>query len=405
MAVTIVMPKLGMAMSEGVVAEWVRPDGAEVAKDDVVAVVESEKITYEVRAPESGVLRHAATVQETLAVGRPIGYVAAVGETITTSPTGNGSAPHAEASGTVAVGAGVAARTEVVTATERPVLATPVAKRLAREHDVPLSEVTGTGPGGRIQEQDVLDYLARRAPGQEAAAQGPAVLRTIPFSGVRATIARNMTESLQTMAQVTITTEADVTALVELYERVKRTADISLTSAIVTTVASALRAHPGLNATLAGTGIQLLAEINIGVGVALERGLIVPVIREADRRSLVEIDRELKRLAEAARSGTLTPDEVAGGTFTITNLGMFGVDAFTPIINPPQVAILGIGRVVEKPAVYQGDIVKRSLMVLSLTFDHRIVDGAPAAAFLQTLREDLEQPTMAEAAEAPRAAP
>ncbi len=225
-----------------------------------------------------------------------------------------------------------------------------------------------------------------------APAVAPAPARAIPFIGMRQVIAERMTESLRTMAQVTLTTEVDVSELVKLREQVKTRFDLTYTDLIVKTVTAALREHPLLNSTLVGDEIQFLAEMHIGVAVALEDGLIVPVVRHADRLSLREIAQETRRLAEAARAGTLTVDEATGSTFTITNLGMYGVDISTPVINPPEVAILGVGRIIEKPAVFQGEIVKRSMMALSLTFDHRIVDGAPAAAFLKTLAGLLEKP-------------
>jgi pyruvate dehydrogenase E2 component (dihydrolipoamide acetyltransferase) len=380
MAVPVVMPKLGMAMTEGEVVKWLKDDGARVEKDEPVVQVMSKKITYEVKAPQEGVLRQAVAPRTKLPVGAVIGYILAPGEEMPGIPT----APVPQAA-EGAAGAAASAGGEV--------LATPMAKRLAREHGIDLREVRGTGPGGRIQESDVLAYLEqrRRAP---AAPEAPPAARVIPFAGMRRAIAERMTESLQTTAQVTITTEADVTGLVEFLDRLKGQLDISYTAVVVKAVAAALRRHPLLNSTLVGDEIRLLDEINIGVGVALEDGLIVPVVRNADRLTLGEIDRELKRLTAAARAGTLTVDEVTGSTFTISNLGMFGVDAFTPIINPPEAAILGVGRIVEKPAVYRGQLTIRSLMTLSLTFDHRIVDGAPAAAFLRTLAGMLAQPAL-----------
>jgi len=373
MAVQIVMPKLGMAMTEGEVVKWLKEDGAQVAKDEPVVQVMSKKITYEVKAPQAGVLRQAVPPKQKVPVGAVIGYITAPGEEVPVTPA----APAAAAGSTA----------------QAEVLATPMAKRLAREHGIDLREVRGTGPGGRIQESDVLAYLEQRRQAP-AAPEAPPAARVIPFTGMRRAIAERMTESLQTMAQVTITTEADVTGLVEFVDRLKTRADISYTAVLVKAVAAALKQHPILNSTLVGDEIRLLDEINIGVGVALDEGLIVPVIRNADRLSLAEIDRELKRLAAAARAGTLTVDEVTGSTFTISNLGMYGVDAFTPIINPPEVAILGVGRITEKPAVYRGQVAVRSLMTLSLTFDHRVVDGAPAAAFLQTLAGMLAQPAL-----------
>ncbi len=374
MAVQLVMPKLGMAMTEGEVVKWLKEDGTRVARDEPVVQVMSKKITYEVKAPGEGILRHAVGPKAKVPVGAVIGYILAPGEEVPVTPAAPAAAAAAAAQPPAA-----------------EVLATPMAKRLAREHGIDLREVRGTGPGGRIQEADVLAYLEQRQKAPAAPEALPAA-RVVPFTGMRRAIAERMTESLQTMAQVTLTTEADVTGLVEFVDRLKPKVDISYTAVLVKAVAAALRQHPILNSTLVGDEIRLLNEINIGVGVALEDGLIVPVIRNADRLKLAEIDRELKRLAAAARAGTLTVDEVTGGTFTISNLGMYGIDAFTPIINPPEAAILGVGRIIEKPAVYRGQVAVRSLMTLSLTFDHRIVDGAPAAAFLQTLAAMLAQP-------------
>ncbi len=261
--------------------------------------------------------------------------------------------------------------------------ASPLARRLAREHDIDLAQVKGTGPQGRVTREDVERAIqaAEAAPG-----------RGVPFAGMRRTIARRMTGSLQTMAQVTLCTEVDVTELVRLRERLRRDFDVTYTDLIVQTAARALEKHPRLNAYLDGDEICLCDRIHIGVAVALEEGLVVPVIRDANRKALREIARETKDLAQRAREGTLSMDEMTGSTFSVTNLGGYGIDGFTPIINPPEVAILGVGRIVEKPAAHRGAVVLRQMMVLSLTFDHRIVDGAPAAEFLHTLAEMLEMP-------------
>jgi pyruvate dehydrogenase E2 component (dihydrolipoamide acetyltransferase) len=268
------------------------------------------------------------------------------------------------------------------------ILASPMARRLAKEHGVDLAEVTGTGSGGRITEKDVLAFVEAR----EKAPPPAAPARAIPFIGMRQMIAERMTQSLQTMAQVTIHAEVDATELVRLREQLKEEFDLTYTDLLVKAVAKALKVHPILNAALVGDEIHLLGEIHIGVAVALEEGLLVPVVRDAARKTLQEIAQETRRLAQGAREGTLTVDEVTGSTFTVTNLGAYGVDGFTPIINPPEVAILGVGQIVDKPAIHDGQIVPRSIMVLSLTIDHRIVDGAPGAEFLRTVREILESP-------------
>lgn len=426
MATKVIMPKLGMAMTDGAVVKWIKSDGERVEKGERIAVVMSKKITYEVEAPASGILRHAAAVKEVKAVGAAIAYIAEPGEAIPelevvppapppevaappppeekpfvlASPAARRLARERGVDLTQVKGTGPEGRVteaDVLRFVEErekapPILASPMARKLAKEHGVDLAEVTGTGPGGRITEKDVLAFVEAR--------EAPPPLRTIPFIGMRQVIAERMTESLHTMAQVTITTEADATELVRLREQIKAEFEpstgsghsLTYTDLVVKAAAKALRDHPLLNATLVGEEIQLLEEIHIGVAVALEEGLIVPVVRDADKKTLQEIAQETRRLAQAAREGTLTVDEVTGGTFTVTNLGMYGVDISTPIINPPEAAILGVGRIVEKPAIHEGQIVKRSLMQLSLTFDHRIVDGAPAAEFLWTIKGLLESP-------------
>ncbi|HBY96334.1 MAG TPA: dihydrolipoamide acyltransferase [Chloroflexi bacterium] len=255
---------------------------------------------------------------------------------------------------------------------------------MAQEQGIDLGQIAGSGPGGRITADDVrrkVEVTSRPA------------LRGIPLAGVRATIAKRMQSSLQTMAQLTLTTEADVTDLVALRATLKEQHDVTYTDLVTKAAALALQAHPRLNARLEGEEIRLLPEVHIGVAVALEDGLIVPVVRNASRKSLREISQETARLVRNAREGNLRPDEVTGSTFTITNLGMYEIDAFTPIINPPEVAILGVGRIVEKLARASEGIVWRQIMTLSLTFDHRLIDGAPAAAFLQAIKRQLESPS------------
>lgn len=219
------------------------------------------------------------------------------------------------------------------------------------------------------------------------------------MSGVRAVIAERMSLSARTAAHVTLTTEVDATELVRLREQIKEETQktlgfsISYNDIMVAIVARALREHPNLNATLAGEEIRLLETINVGVAVDTERGLLVPVIKEADRKGIDQIAREFRDLVERGLAGTLLPDDLTGGTFTITNLGMYEIDAFTPIINPPECAILGVGRIVAKPVVLgTEEVVVRRMMYLSLSFDHRIVDGAPAARFLQRIKQLVERP-------------
>jgi pyruvate dehydrogenase E2 component (dihydrolipoamide acetyltransferase) len=222
--------------------------------------------------------------------------------------------------------------------------------------------------------------------------------QTVPLVGMRRTIAERMLRSQQTVAEVTITAEADVGEVVKLREQVSAEWEkqhgfkVSYTEVIVKAVARALREHPYLNSSLGDDGIRLHADVNVGVGVAVDDGLIVPVIRQADQKSLLEIAAAIRGLSDRARKGQLTRDDVGGGTFTISNMGMLGVESFTPIVNWPECAILGVGRVAERAVVRDGQIVARPTLWLSLTFDHRIVDGAPAARFLSRVRQLLESP-------------
>jgi len=286
------------------------------------------------------------------------------------------------------------------------VKASPLAKRLAREHQLELATICGTGPDGRIVERDILAALESPAATRSAltTASGLTPRETIPLSGMRRVIAERMHASLRDMAQLTLTTEADATALVELRSHLVPAAKVyghrppSYTDLILRIVARALRDHPLLNASLVDDQVVAWNEIHVGVAVALERGLLVPVIRDADRKPLQAISQELGDMAERARANRLTPDELQGGTFTVTNLGQQEIDAFTPIVNPPQCAILGIGRIAKKAAVYQDQLAVRSMVTLSLSFDHRVVDGAPAGAFLREVKRAIEAAQVEETA-------
>lgn len=440
MATAIIMPKLGVSMTEGIVAKWLKRDGETVEKDEPIATIVSKKVTYQMKAPASGILRVVAREKETRSVGTPIAFITAPGEAL---PEQYEIAPAPEPIMAAAPAAATTQSTRATSAAGKFVLASPAARRLAKEKGIDLATVAATGPdgmvteadvlkhvqgdasrsatadvlatsaarklaeerginlsqiqgsgaGGRITEADVLSFLERRAEvsqrEDEAATSGATV---IPLSPMRRAIADNMVASLQQMAQLTLTMEVDVTELVKLRSQLKAEFDLTYTDLIVKAAAKALRRHPNLNATLIGDEIHQLQAINIGIAVALDDGLIVPVVRNADILTLEEIAQEARRLAQRARDGSITVDEVTGGTFTITNLGTYGVDGFTPIINPPEVAILGVGRIAERVVIYNDQIARRSIMVLSLTIDHRIVDGAPGAAFLQTMKEILENP-------------
>jgi pyruvate dehydrogenase E2 component (dihydrolipoamide acetyltransferase) len=437
MATKIIMPKLGMAMSDGTVVKWLKEDGAEVKAGDPVVVIMSKKITYEVEAPAAGILRPVARPKDVRAIGQVIGFVTAPGEATpevpmeapppaetaakalapasTPTPAATpalpavgeakaGEVPSSPAARRLAKELGVdiskvrASGSRISEDDVRRfheeqgrIVASPLARRMADEEGLDLATIKGTGPGGRITEEDVLRLLDKR---EVPALALPA---RIPFAGMRQAIAEHMVHSLTTMAQVSMNTTADVTELKATREAFGARwggRKPSYTDFLVKAVTVALQEHPLLGARLEGDEIVMPTETNIGVAVALESGLIVPVVRNADRLSLMAIGDKVKDLAERARQNALAVEEVTGGTITITNLGMFGIDASTPIINPPEVAILGVGRIVQHLALVDGQVVARDVMTLSLTVDHRIVDGAPGAQFLQTLVRLLEHPAL-----------
>jgi pyruvate dehydrogenase E2 component (dihydrolipoamide acetyltransferase) len=395
MAVEVVMPKFGLTMNDGIIKRLLKQPGEAVAEGEPLFEVETEKVLNEVPSPVTGVLvAFLFNEEDTVDCGVVLAVIAEPGENVEelkqryrATATAQPAAPPRAA--IVKEAAGAAAPEGV----RRPI--TPIARKRAAELGVDLAMVTGTGPGGRVTREDVERATAAPSPQvakatmppQPAGAGSLVQASTLPLKGIRKTIAERMMQSLHGSAQLTITTEADVTAAADLRAQFAREWEFTYTDLMIHAVARALRRHPRLNSSLAEGAIMLAGEINVGVAVALEEGLIVPVIHGAERKTLKQIAAETKDLGRRAREGKLRVEEVEGGTFTLTNLGTYGVDAFTPIINYGQAAILGLGRIVERPAVYRGEIARRSMMTLSLTFDHRIVDGAPAAAFLQTVVE------------------
>jgi pyruvate dehydrogenase E2 component (dihydrolipoamide acetyltransferase) len=429
-----------MGMADGTIVRWLKHEGDAVTEGEPLVEVEAAKVTSEVGAEVSGVVARILVAEgETVPVRTPLCLIG----------TANEVRASAEALTEPVESAIVASKlVPVVASSELTVQVTPVARRMAKDHGIDLSQVRGSGSGGRIVTEDVqraideaalptlhatasatvqvipaarrlakdhgIDLGQVRGSGsggrisvedvqrvintaaQSATSVPPdslAAEQIIPLTGIRGTIARRMHQSLQTSAQVTLVTEVDVTALVQLRENLKQQFALTYTDLVIKVVALALKEHPRFNAWIEGEQIQLVQAIHIGVAVALDEGLIVPVVRNADRRSLREIVQETQRFAMRAREGTLSHDEVVGSTFSVTNLGMYGIDAFTPIINPPEIAILGVGRIGEKLVRIPRGAEWRQVMTLNLTFDHRVVDGAPAAAFLQSIGKHLEHPT------------
>jgi pyruvate dehydrogenase E2 component (dihydrolipoamide acetyltransferase) len=361
------LPQFGMGMQEGTITRWYKGEGDMVTAGEPVAEVEAEKTTEDLPAPGSGVLQQILV---------PEGATVAVNELLAVIL--NEDARRGE-------GAGMDAPTPAGRLPP-PVPVTPRARRLAKELGVALETVPGSGPGGRITEEDVTSAKAST----ETKKEGPTG-ETVAMTGMRATIAKRMQNSLQTSAQLTLTRTVDVTRLVNLRNGLPDPRP-SFTDLIVRAVALALMQHRRLNSVIEGEQIRLLPEIHIGVATALDEGLVVPVVRHADRKSAIEIAVESAKLIERVRRGQFSVGDVTGSTFTVSSLGGQGIDAFTPIINPPEAAILGVGRVVDHPARDGDSLVWRQAITLSLTIDHRIVDGAPAAAFLQTISELLQSP-------------
>ncbi len=381
----LTLPTLTQTMGSAKVVEWLRLEGQPVRKGEALLIVETDKAAVEVQSPVTGRLERVAA---------KVGDIVPVGDLLCVIHEEGQEPVRTQVQAQVPEERVREERKERAAAVDENVRVSPLARKLAREHGVDLSLVRGTGPGGRIVREDVLGALqVPSAPARPAAAASSA-----PMTGMRRAIAQQMALSARTAARVTLFMEVDMSAAVALREQAsprfqsQYQARLTYTHLIVGAVARALREHPQMNTRWKGEDFETVSEINIGVAVALPDGLVVPVLRQADGLSLLDIARAEARLAEKARSGALSADEFSGGTFTVTNLGMYGVDAFTPIINPPEAAILGVGRLAEKPVVRRGQVVPCWMIELCLSFDHRIVDGAPAAAFLARVRDLLEDP-------------
>jgi pyruvate dehydrogenase E2 component (dihydrolipoamide acetyltransferase) len=384
----VLMPKLGLTMTKGTIVRWFKNEGERVEKGEKLALFETEKVTTEITAPASGtLLKIVSPVKASVPVGQPVAYIGEAGESIPLP------AAQAQTQAVTAAPAQAAATYQPTTAAGADVRATPKAKRLAAEKGADLTKVKGTGPGGMITEDDVEKAILEA---KSKTQMGLKVKEIVPLSETRRVIGKRLNSSLQTMAQVTLVYEADASEMVKLREsrlpeiEAKAGVRLTYTDLLVKAVARGLREFPVMNSALEEDGIKLIDEVNIGVAVATERGLIVPVVRNADTTDLLGVVTAMKDMAARGREGKLTLKEVTSGTFTITNLGMTAVDSFTPIINPPQVGILGVGRIVKKPVVVNDNIEIRSRITFSLTFDHRVVDGFTAAEFLRKVVEILE---------------
>ena len=405
MSFELVMPRAGLTMVEGTIASWLAAEGQQVKKGEAIMEFENEKNTIEFNCTHEGILHITAPEGETVAVGAPIGIVAENQAEYDAICGAAAPAPAPAAAEQPAAPAPVSAPAApaAVEDTTR-VRATGLAKKMAKQHGVTLSAICGTGPNRRIIAQDVLDYLEaqKSAPAPAAAPAAPAaddVITEIQMTGIRKAIAKNMYGSLQEMAQCTAAVEVDVTELLAYRQKLVDNQEylgckVTVNDLLAMATVKMLQKHPTANATFDGKTLFVHSAVNLSVAVAAEVGLMVPVVKNAQRMSLVELHNAMSDVAVRARDQKLKGGEQAGGTFTISNVGMFPIDWSTPIINPPQVAILGFGRAVKKPAVVGDDVKIRSMMHVFLTFDHRVFDGLEVGRIMADLQKLLEHPEL-----------
>lgn len=426
----IFMPKAGMDMKEGRLIRWLKEIGDHVEKDEPIMEIETDKITMEAEAPATGILLAKLIDDETtVPVLQTIGYIGQPGEKIPDAPVAAADTPAAAPVETAAETAAPASKLPVLNSS---VAATPYAKKLAAEKGVELAAVIASGPAGEVRASDVLaaaqsgavnatalakkyaevngvdlanvsgtghDGKIRKNDVLNAAAPAQREITRIPLTPIRKAIARNMFNSLHSMAQTSDSVEIDVTELMALRQRLLAHKDelgtkITINDLLSYAAVKMLKTHPLANASFSDTEILCYPDVNLSMAVATDYGLTSPVVHGADRMSLVELSLAMRDLVVRARDRKLTADDQQGGTFTLTNMGIFPVDNFNPILPAPQSCIIGFGRCVEKPAVYQGQICIRTMMVLSVTYDHRVFDGGEVGSIMKTMKEYLETPEL-----------
>jgi len=382
-------------MEAGTIVRWLKSEGDTVEKGEALYELDTDKVTQEVEADASGVLlKILAGEGEEIEVGKRIAVIGEQGEEIAAAEE---PAPKAEKKAEAPKPEPLPA--EQVEPPQEPepsrangrIKASPLARRIARERSIDLASLRGTGPDGRIVAEDV--ERAAAAPAHAPAGAAPLEAEVVPLTSLRKTIARRLTEAWQAPA-FQISMSADMTRAQELHERL-REQGVSVTDILTKLAAIALLRHREVNAHFVDDELRIFPNAHIGLAVATERGLIVPVQREVERKSLVQIAAERKDIVQRTREAKLSQEDLDGGTFTISNLGMYGVEIFTAVLNPPQAAILAVGAIEEKPVVDNGDFIGRPLMAMTLTCDHRAVDGAKAAEFLRELKMLLEEPGLA----------
>jgi len=426
---TVEMPKMGDTMEEGKILRWIKQEGDQVVKGESLAEVETDKVNIEIESFASGVLRKILVPEgESVPIGVGIALIGAPDEPLPDSPSGNGAVKieatqEAKKATTTGEGSGKTLSEakgdyrEMQTSVQSPtdigsqgrIFISPIARRIAEENQLDYTRVEGTGPNGRIIKLDVEAALVQKqetvaptTPAQLPILEAePASIESteIPLTAMRRTIAKRLSQSMQTAPHFYVTSVIDTGKLADLRRQINEYAQkepnpvkVSFNDLIVKAVAIALVRMPQVNVSFAEDRLILKKQVHIGMAVALEQGLIVPVLRNADKQSVLAIARESQHLAELARTGKLRPEDFSGGTFTVSNLGMFDVDSFTAVINPPESAILAVGSITSTPVVVDGQVVVRDRMKVTLSSDHRAIDGATAARFLQEIRRLLEEP-------------
>ena len=461
MAIEVTMPKLGLTMETGKITEWKKKEGEQVKKGEILLVVETEKITYEVEAPGDGMLHIVVPVEGEVPVAALIGYLAAdkaeydkvaagggapaaaaapapvaapaaqaaapaaapaakaaapsraPGERIKSSPYARKLADEAGIDIALVAGTGpegrvVAKDVEAFKESGPRIKMTPVAEKMAADLKIDVSRIAGTGPGGKITKEDIEQFAAKQ---KAPAAAAPAEKKTgeekmeegdklVKLTSMRKVIARKMLESCNQAAQAYMTNSIDATLIQEFREKILKTAEkkhgvrVTITDFVIKITAMAIERHPVINTRWTADGILFLKAINFGMAMAIKDGLVVPVIHNANKKSIIQIAKDRTALIDKGRGGKLGPAEMTGGTFTVSAMGMFGTELFTAIINQPENAILGVGAIIDKPVVVNKQIVIKPMMNLSLTYDHRTIDGADAGRFLQTLKELHDDPML-----------
>ncbi len=394
MAEAIVMPKLGMVMEEGTILRWTKQKGELVNKGEVIAEIETEKLNYELEAVTSGIFHPIVEEGASVLVNAIAGYLLQEGESppkieeeTKKTPVIDQTQPSMKRQQSK----------EATKSTTGVVKSTPGARKLAAKMGVDLGDLVATGPGGRIVEEDVRTHIESKD--VEATSEVSKVLGTLEIkdskaiTGMRKSIADHMKSSLTNAAQLSFSLEVDVTDAQKARRDYsgEKSVNISLTSLIIKACTKAIEQYPDINTIIDQGGIHYFNQVNVGLAVALKEGLIVPVIRDADKKSVEIISKESQELSDNGRKGQLEPDDLTNGTFTVSSLGM--VDSFTPILNSGQSAILGVGRTQSKPVVVGNEIVIREMIVLSLTVDHQVIDGAIAAGFFRRVQRHLEKPS------------